>query len=130
MSDRQKRSASMTTSTPPQGVPYLGHITDSGRWANFRRHADDIFICTPPKCGTTWTQAICAMLVSGRADHGQLPGMVSPWVDSNFAPIEDYLRQVEAQTHRRYLKTHTPFDGLHSPTRSGAPTPRPRPSMR
>jgi len=58
MSDRQKRSASMTTSTPPQGVPYLGHITDSGRWANFRHHADDIFICTPPKCGTTWTQTL------------------------------------------------------------------------
>ena len=102
----------MPNSTPPQGVSYLGHITDSGRWANFKHRADDIFICTPPKCGTTWTQAICAMLVSGRADHGQQPGVVSPWVDSNFAPIEEYLRQVEAQTHRRYLKTHTPFDGI------------------
>ena len=102
----------MPASTPPQGVSYQGHITDTGRWAGFRPRADDIFICTPPKCGTTWTQAICAMLVSGRVDHGQQPGVVSPWVDSNFAPIEEYLQQVEAQTHRRYLKTHTPFDGI------------------
>jgi hypothetical protein len=98
--------------TPPQGVSYRGHITDSGRWAGFKHRADDIFICTPPKCGTTWTQAICALLVSGRVDHGQQPGVVSPWVDSNFAPIEEYLQQVEAQTHRRYLKTHTPLDGI------------------
>jgi aryl sulfotransferase len=100
------------TSTPPQGVSYLGHITDSRRWENFKHRAGDIFICTPAKCGTTWTQAICAMLISGRVDHGQQPGVVSPWVDSNFAPIEEYLQQVEAQTHRRYLKTHTPFDGI------------------
>lgn len=102
----------MPTSTPPQGVSYLGHITDTHRWANFKHRADDIFICTPAKCGTTWTQAICAMLIAGKADHGQQPGMVSPWVDSNFAPIDEYLRQVEAQAHRRYLKTHTPFDGI------------------
>jgi hypothetical protein len=52
------------------------------------------------------------MLVFGRADHGQQPGVVSPWIDADFAPIEDYLQQVQAQQHRRYLKTHTPLDGI------------------
>ena len=102
----------MTATHPPQGAVYRGPITDTNRWTNFKHRPGDIFVCTPPKCGTTWTQAICAMLVFGTADHGAQPGNISPWVDANFAPIEDYLEQVEAQTHRRYLKTHTPFDGI------------------
>src|SRR5215471_1147440 len=93
-------------------VAYRGHITDTGRWANFKHRTDDIFICTPAKCGTTWTQAICAMLVFGTAEHGRQPGVISPWIDANFAPIEEYLGQVDAQAHRRFIKTHTPFDGI------------------
>ena len=102
----------MLAMSPPQGAIYRGPITDSSRWTNFRHRQGDIFVCTPPKCGTTWTQAICANLVFGTADHGAKPATISPWIDANFAPIHDYLQQVEAQTHRRYLKTHTPFDGI------------------
>jgi aryl sulfotransferase len=29
-----------------------------------------------------------------------------------FAPIEDYLLQFEEQLHRRFIKTHTPLDGI------------------
>lgn len=102
----------MTAMHPPQGAIYRGPVTDTGRWTNFKHRPGDIFICTPPKCGTTWTQAICAMLVFGTADHGGQPGNISPWVDADFAPIEEYLAQIEGQTHRRFLKTHTPFDGI------------------
>lgn len=102
----------MAAVTRRQGVVYQGRITNTSRWAGFRHRPDDIFICTPPKCGTTWTQAICAMLVFGKVDHGQQPGVISPWIDAEYAPIEDYLEKVEAQTHRRYIKTHTPFDGI------------------
>jgi aryl sulfotransferase len=102
----------MNNLEPPQGVSYLGPITDTSRWTGFRHRPDDIFVCTPPKCGTTWTQAICAMLIFGRADHGHQPGVISPWIDANFAPIEEDLQRVEAQQHRRYLKTHTPLDGI------------------
>jgi aryl sulfotransferase len=87
-------------------------LTDTNRWENFKHRAEDVFICTPPKCGTTWTQAIVAMLVFGEVDHGEQPGNVSPWIDANFEPIEIYLKQVEAQTHRRFIKTHTPLDGI------------------
>lgn len=96
----------------PTRRSYRGPITDTGRWEQFQHRPDDIFICTPAKCGTTWTQAICAMLVFGTSEHGQQPGVISPWIDADFAPIEEYLEKVEAQTHRRYIKTHTPFDGI------------------
>jgi len=96
----------------PESESYKGPITNTDRWTNFRHRAGDIFVCTPPKCGTTWTQAICAMLVFGKADHGKQPGVLSPWLDAEFAPIEDDLAQLEAQQHRRYIKTHSPFDGI------------------
>ncbi len=102
----------MAEAVPEQSASYLGQITDTSRWENFQHRPDDIFVCTPPKCGTTWTQAICAMLVFGKVDHGTQPGVISPWIDAQFAPIDDYLKQIEAQKHRRYIKTHTPLDGI------------------
>ena len=97
---------------PSQSRTYIGPLTDTSRWDKFQQRADDIFICTPPKCGTTWTQAITAMLVFGKVDHGMQPGNISPWIDANFEPIDDYLKLVEGQSHRRFIKTHTPFDGI------------------
>ena len=38
---------------------------------------------------------------------------VSPWIDCRFVePIEDTLARIEAQQHRRFLKSHLPADGL------------------
>ena len=91
---------------------YVGQITDTHRWEAFKHRSDDIFICTPPKCGTTWTQAICASLVFGTADHGQSPAFISPWIDAKLDPLEEYLKVVDAQPHRRFIKTHTPLDGI------------------
>lgn len=102
----------MGESLPERTTRYVGHITDTGRWAAFEHRPDDIFICTPWKCGTTWTQAIVCMLVFGRADHGEKPGVISPWIDANFAPVDEYLEMVVAQAHRRFIKTHSPLDGL------------------
>ena len=102
----------MASSIPQEKRDYLGPITDTRRWENFKHRPDDVFICTPPKCGTTWTQAICAMLVFGKVDHGKQSSKISPWIDAQFAPIEDYLEEVEEQAHRRYIKTHTPLDGI------------------
>jgi len=76
----------MPDDSPPSGSPappvrsvtYVGHRTDSRRWDRFTPRPDDIFICTPPKCGTTWTQAICAFLVFGRTDFDGQIGRISP----------------------------------------------------
>ena len=42
---------------------YEGVVFDSSRWDGFALRPGDIVISTPPKCGTTWTQMICALLI-------------------------------------------------------------------
>ena len=44
-------------------VRYRTHVFDSSRWDGFEFRPDDIVISTPSKCGTTWTQMICALLI-------------------------------------------------------------------
>ena len=97
---------------PLRTETYVGDRTDSRRWDHYQPRADDIFICTPPKCGTTWTQAICALLVFQRTDfEGQL-AHVSPWFDGYAADFDKGRAILAAQTHRRFIKTHTPLDGI------------------
>ena len=97
---------------PQRTVTYLGPRTDTNRWDLFQARENDIFVCTPPKCGTTWTQAICAFLI---LDTNRLEGNlgeISPWIDNKRMPIDVRLGILEAQTHRRFIKTHTPLDGI------------------
>jgi aryl sulfotransferase len=92
--------------------PYRTPIFDNRRWASFAPRPRDIFVCTPPKCGTTWTQTI---LTSMTWPDGDAPGPVmtlSPWIEFELIPIEVVLGTLESQTHRRYIKTHTPADGI------------------
>ena len=57
---------------------YANIVEDNGRWADFDARPDDIFVCTPAKCGTTWTQSIVASLLwpngdqPGESDQHQL----------------------------------------------------------
>ena len=43
--------------------PYRTAVFDNRRWQRFTHRPGDIFVCTPPKCGTTWTQTIIASLL-------------------------------------------------------------------
>lgn len=91
---------------------YRSFVFDSARWDDFEFRAGDIVISTPPKSGTTWTQMLVALLVF---DGPEFPGpleMVSPWVDMQTRPLDEVLDDCASQTHRRFLKTHTPLDGL------------------
>jgi aryl sulfotransferase len=92
--------------------PYRNAVSDNRRWAPFRPRPGDVFVCTPPKCGTTWTQTIIASLLW---PDGRAPGPVmtiSPWIEFELFPVEQVIELLEAQTHRRFLKTHTPADGI------------------
>lgn len=91
---------------------YRGFIADSGRWEGFEFRPDDIVIMTPAKCGTTWMQNIVGMLVLGRTDLGRPITEISPWLDMLTRPLDEVVALLDAQDHRRFIKTHTPFDGL------------------
>lgn len=96
----------------PATREYRTWSVDSRRWAAFSPRPDDIVIATPPKCGTTWTQQIVGSLIFQDASPRPLP-KVSPWIDQRFrSSVEETYAILEAQTHRRFIKTHLPIDGL------------------
>jgi aryl sulfotransferase len=93
-------------------VIYRNGGMDSTRWAGFVFRPGDIVISTPFKCGTTWLQRICALLVFGSPSLDRPLHRISPWLDMLTRPLDEVLADLDAQTHRRFIKTHTPFDGL------------------
>jgi aryl sulfotransferase len=72
---------------------------------------DGIVISTYPKCGTTWTQRIVGMLVFGSPAPFAVQDS-SPWPDFRAPPPGAARELAEGQTHRRFLKSHLPFDAL------------------
>ena len=84
---------------------------DSRRWAHYRPRPDDIVIATSAKCGTTWTQQIVSLLVFQSPSPRPLFES-SPWIDHRIRPIEQVIAGVEAQDHRRFLKSHLSFDAM------------------
>jgi hypothetical protein len=91
---------------------YRSVVADSARWENFAFRPGDIVISTPPKCGTTWMQRLVALLVFDGPDLPAPIATVSPWLDMQLATKADVFAVLEGQTHRRFIKTHTPLDGL------------------
>ncbi|HVW34133.1 MAG TPA: sulfotransferase domain-containing protein, partial [Acidimicrobiia bacterium] len=91
---------------------YSSFLTDSGRWEGFELRPDDIIIATPAKCGTTWTQSICALLIFGTPDFPAPIDLLSPWMEMRLRRRADVHALYAAQTQRRFIKSHTPLDGL------------------
>jgi hypothetical protein len=91
---------------------YEGALFDSSRWDGFELRGGDIIISAPPKCGTTWTQMICALIVLQEAELPLPLDTVSPWLDMVTRSRAEVFADLAAQTHRRFIKTHTPLDGL------------------
>lgn len=91
---------------------YRHFIWDNQRWNRIQPRPGDIYVCTPPKTGTTWTQTIVAMLLY---PDGTLPQPVThlfPWVEARFYPLDEMAEFLQMQTDRRSFKTHTPADGI------------------
>src|SRR5262249_61455134 len=63
-----------------QLVRYHSLIDNNARWDGFSFREGDIIVSTPPKCGTTWTQMICAMLIFQTPDLPLPLDLISPWL--------------------------------------------------
>jgi aryl sulfotransferase len=93
-------------------VRYRNLIADSARWEGFPFRADDIIINTPSKSGTTWMQTLCAMLVFDSVEFGRPLTEISPSLEMQINDRAEVLASLEAQEHRRFIKSHTPLDGV------------------
>lgn len=90
---------------------YQSHSLDSRRWAFYVPRDGDIIVASSYKSGTTWSQMILLQLILGDIEHPPIME-TSPWLESPLAPIEQVTATLEAQRHRRVIKTHLPLDGL------------------
>ncbi len=90
---------------------FHNHHFDSTIWNDFAFRADDIVIATYGKSGTTWMQQIVGQMIFG-GDPDLSVSDLSPWMDLRVPPKAVKLEAVEAQQHRRFLKTHLPVDAL------------------
>ncbi len=96
----------------PARCVYRTWNVDSRRWDHYRPRPTDIVIATYPKCGTTWMQRIVGLLVFQTPEPRPIMD-ISPWLDRRFPePIEAVTARIEAQEHRRFVKSHLPSDGL------------------
>lgn len=95
---------------PRKTREFQNHHMDSTYWDRFAFRDDDVIVATYAKSGTTWTQQIVSQLIfGGRADVSVAE--LSPWWDMRIVP-DEVRAMVDAQPHRRVVKTHLPADAL------------------
>lgn len=99
------------TSWPQKTRELHNHHMDSTAWNDFAFREDDIVIGTYAKSGTTWMQQIVSQLIFEGAE-GIDVATLSPWLDMRILPRAETRAALEAQTHRRFIKTHLPVDAL------------------
>ncbi|MGH3498256.1 MAG: sulfotransferase domain-containing protein [Nocardioidaceae bacterium] len=97
---------------PQTPVRYRSADEDSARWSGFPFRQGDIVISTRSKSGTTWMQMICALLTFQSPTLPAPVSELSPWLDWLIAPRDETYARLATQDHRRFIKTHTPLDGI------------------
>jgi aryl sulfotransferase len=91
---------------------YRSLLQDNRRWDGFEFRDGDIVISTPSKCGTTWMQMQCALLLFQSTALPAPLTRLSPWLDVQTEKVASVFAELAGQTHRRFIKSHTPLDGL------------------
>jgi aryl sulfotransferase len=91
---------------------YRSADEDSARWVGFPFRQGNIVTSTRSKSGTTWMQMIAALLVFQTPDLPRPLSELSPWLDWLIAPQNEVYAGLAEQQHRRFIKTHTPLDGI------------------
>ena len=97
---------------PDTPIHYFSPDEDSARWIGFPFRDGDIVISARSKTGTTWLQRICALLVFRTPELPHSLTNISPWLDWLGTPQSNVYAQLARQDHRRFIKSHTPLDGL------------------
>ena len=55
---------------------------------------------------------LCALLIFGGPEFPGPLGEISPWLDQTVRNLDEVRALYRDQTHRRFIKTHTPLDGI------------------
>jgi hypothetical protein len=97
---------------PQRSYSFVTPLTDSRVWESFELREGDVIVSTPPKCGTTWMQALVLSLIFGKPGMDVCLNDFSIWLDPGFRDQSPIVAMFNAQTHRRCIKTHTPLDGI------------------
>lgn len=99
-----------TIAWPQKRREFHNHHFNSTVWNDFKFRGDDVIVATYAKSGTTWTQQIVGQLLF-QGDPEVKVHEISPWLDLRIMP-PDTKEKLEAQEHRRVIKTHLPLDAL------------------
>jgi len=103
----------VNSTLPKKLHEYTNHvILDSTRWQRYTHRPGDVVISTSYKTGTTWMQTIVANLIFQDGAFPAPVSVMSPWLDMAMPPLEPMIQALDAQTHRRFIKTHLALDGL------------------
>jgi aryl sulfotransferase len=103
----------MAQAQPQKTRTYNQHpMIDGDRWSAYNHRAGDIVITTSYKAGTTWMQTIVANLLYQTGEFPAPVTAMAPWLDMALPPLDEVAAGLEAQTDRRFIKTHLPLDGI------------------
>jgi aryl sulfotransferase len=106
----------MIAQLPQVSHTYQNYALDSTRWNCYQPRTGDIVVATSIKSGTTWMLEIASRLAllnqESSASDGAQEGNISVWFEPRWVPLDERIAKLEAQQHRRVIKSHLPLDGL------------------